>query len=141
MVYKFTTRAKKAIEIASKVAQELGHNYIGTEHILYGLISDGAGVASKVLQNQGINSEEIKEFIHKMNYDNEKNNLFFEQLNNKYQKVVKNDYIDLNEFNQLTNKEKRSLLYLYLENYLGEYLKKISKRRLIDLVSQIENTN
>ena len=92
------------------------------------------------IELKDLNSEEIKEFIHKMNYDNEKNNLFFEQLNNKYQKVVKNDYIDLNEFNQLTNKEKRSLLYLYLENYLGEYLKKISKRRLIDLVSQIENT-
>ena len=37
MMYKFTSRAEKAIEIANDVAMELGHKYIGTEHILYGL--------------------------------------------------------------------------------------------------------
>ena len=42
---------------------ELGHNYIGTEHILYGLISEGTGIASKVLENQGISAEKIKESI------------------------------------------------------------------------------
>ena len=63
MVYKFTTRAKKAIDLATEVAKNLGHNYIGTEHILYGLITEGAGVASKVLQNQGITSEDIKDKI------------------------------------------------------------------------------
>ena len=54
MTYKFTNRAKKAIEIANDLAMELGHSYIGTEHILYGLIKEGSGVASKVLENQGI---------------------------------------------------------------------------------------
>ena len=54
MTYKFTNRAKKAIEIANNVAAELGHNYIGTEHILYGLKEEGSGVASKVLENQEV---------------------------------------------------------------------------------------
>ena len=63
MVYKFTSRAKKAIDLASEVALELGHNYIGTEHILYGLAKEGSGVASKVLENQAINAEKIKNEI------------------------------------------------------------------------------
>ena len=52
MMYKFTSRAKKAIEYANEIALELGHNYIGTEHLLYGLSKEGSGVAYKVLENQ-----------------------------------------------------------------------------------------
>ncbi len=59
MVYKFTNRAEKAIEIANDIALELGHSYIGTEHILYGLAKEGTGIASKVLSNQGITDEDI----------------------------------------------------------------------------------
>ena len=63
MYYKFTARAEKALEYAQELAMELGHNYIGTEHLLYGLISEGTGVASKVLDNQGISAEKVKEAI------------------------------------------------------------------------------
>ena len=49
MVYKFTARARKAIDLAGEIAMDLGHSYIGTEHILYGLAKEGSGVASKVL--------------------------------------------------------------------------------------------
>ena len=63
MIYKFTTRAKKAMEIASDFAKEFKHNYVGTEHILYGLVREGNGVASKVLENNGITSENVKEEI------------------------------------------------------------------------------
>ena len=63
MTYSFTNRAKKAIELANELAIELGHKYIGTEHILYGLVKEGSGVASKVLSNQGIESEMIIEKI------------------------------------------------------------------------------
>ena len=59
MMYKFTSRAKKAIEYANEIALELGHNYIGTEHLLYGLSKEGSGVAAKVLENQDVTSEEI----------------------------------------------------------------------------------
>ena len=63
MMYRFTNRAEKAIEIANDIALELGHNYIGTEHILYGLCKEGTGVASKVLENQNITAEEILQEI------------------------------------------------------------------------------
>ena len=59
MTYNFTSRAKKAIEIANDAALELGHRYIGTEHLLYGLAKEGSGVASKVLENQEITPENI----------------------------------------------------------------------------------
>ena len=59
MTYKFTNSCNKAIEIASDIAMELGHSYIGTEHLLYGLVKEGNGVASKVLQNQDITDEDV----------------------------------------------------------------------------------
>lgn len=63
MVYKFTSRAKKAIEIASGLAMELGHSYIGTEHLLFGLAKEGNGVGAKVLENQEINADIIADVI------------------------------------------------------------------------------
>ena len=59
MTYKFTSRAKKAIELANDAAIELGHRYVGTEHLLYGLVKEGNGVASKVLENQGVTPEKV----------------------------------------------------------------------------------
>ncbi len=63
MYYKFTARAEKALEIAQEMAMELGHDYIGSEHILYGLADEGTGIASKVLENQGIHSDDIRQEI------------------------------------------------------------------------------
>ena len=60
MIYKFTNKAKKVIEIANDVSVELGHNYIGTEHILYGLVKEGEGLAAKVLNNKGITEEKVR---------------------------------------------------------------------------------
>mgnify|MGYP004516109233 CR=1 FL=1 len=59
MTYKFTNRANKAIEIANDIALELGHSYIGTEHILYGLAKEGNGIATKVLENQNVTADDI----------------------------------------------------------------------------------
>lgn len=63
MTYKFTNSAEKAIEIANDTAIELGHNYIGTEHILYGLIKEGTGVAYKVLENQNATANAVYDDI------------------------------------------------------------------------------
>ncbi len=67
MTYKFTNSAQNAIEIANEIAIEFGHNYIGTEHLLYGLTKEQTGVANKVLENQGVTEEavlnEIEELI------------------------------------------------------------------------------
>ncbi|MCM8799262.1 MAG: ATP-dependent Clp protease ATP-binding subunit [Candidatus Omnitrophica bacterium] len=56
----FTPRAKKALELAAEEARALGHNYIGTEHILLGLIREGEGVASQVLLNLGLDLETVR---------------------------------------------------------------------------------
>ena len=66
MIYKFTTRAKKVIEIADEISIKLGHNYIGTEHILYGLVTEGEGIASKVLNNKGITQEKVLKRIEEL---------------------------------------------------------------------------
>lgn len=63
MTYKFTNRAEKALEIANELAIELNHNYIGTEHLLYGLIAEGTGVASQVLEMQNLTPEKVLEEI------------------------------------------------------------------------------
>ena len=66
MAYKFTNRAQKAIEYANKIAIELGHRYIGTEHLLYGLAKEGSGVAAKVLENQEVTDTAILEKIEEL---------------------------------------------------------------------------
>ena len=63
MVYKFTKRAEKALEYAGDLVAGFGHNYIGTEHILYGLVKEGSGVASQVLNMQKITAENVVEEI------------------------------------------------------------------------------
>jgi len=59
----FTPRAKKVLELSLREALQMGHNYIGTEHILLGLLREGEGVAARVLNSFGINLEIIKEKI------------------------------------------------------------------------------
>ena len=63
MTYKFTKSSENVLNIANDLAQDMGHNYIGTEHILYGLVIESSGVASKVLENQGVTSELVLERI------------------------------------------------------------------------------
>ena len=59
----FTPKAKKAIELSGEEARALSHNYIGTEHILLGLIREAEGVASQVLLNLGLNLDKIRQEI------------------------------------------------------------------------------
>ncbi|MFH1736819.1 MAG: ATP-dependent Clp protease ATP-binding subunit [Actinomycetota bacterium] len=56
----FTPRAKKVLELSLREALQLGHNYIGTEHILLGLIREGEGVAARVLLNLGADLERVR---------------------------------------------------------------------------------
>ena len=59
MTYKFTKGAENAIEYANEVTLKLGHEYIGTEHILYGLAKEKTGIASRVLEGQNVTAENI----------------------------------------------------------------------------------
>ncbi len=63
MFGRFTERAQKVIMIAQEEAASLKHNYVGTEHILLGLVKEGDGIAAKVLVNLGVNLEELKKLI------------------------------------------------------------------------------
>ena len=60
MFERFTDRARRVIVLAQQEARDLNHNYIGTEHILLGLIQEGEGVAAKALESMGINLEDVR---------------------------------------------------------------------------------
>ena len=55
-----TPRAKRVLELSLKEARQLGHNYIGTEHLLLGLLLEGEGVAGRVLENLGVNLPKVR---------------------------------------------------------------------------------
>jgi ATP-dependent Clp protease ATP-binding subunit ClpC len=59
----FTPRAKKVLELSLREALQLGHNYIGTEHILLGLIREGEGVAAQVLQTLGADLNRVRQMV------------------------------------------------------------------------------
>jgi len=63
MVYKFTEKAEDAVEMAQELAMNLGHNYVGTEHLLFGLANEGSGIAAQVLEEEGIDAEAVKQKI------------------------------------------------------------------------------
>ena len=62
----FTPRAKRVLELSWDEARQLGHNYIGTEHLLLGLIREGEGVAARVLENLGVDLNKVRSNIIKM---------------------------------------------------------------------------
>ncbi|MFC4765979.1 ATP-dependent Clp protease ATP-binding subunit [Effusibacillus consociatus] len=59
----YTPRAKKVIELSIDEARKLGHNYVGTEHILLGLIREGEGVAARVLSNLGVSLNKARQQV------------------------------------------------------------------------------
>jgi len=59
----FTPRAKRVLELSWDEARQLGHNYIGTEHLLLGLIREGEGVAARVLENLGVDLSKVRQHI------------------------------------------------------------------------------
>ncbi len=62
----FTPRAKRVLELSLEEARQLGHNYIGTEHLLLGLIREGEGVAARVLENLGIDLTKVRTQVIRM---------------------------------------------------------------------------
>ncbi len=57
----FTPRAKRVLELSVDEARQLGHNYVGTEHLLLGLIREGEGVAARVLLELGVDRKKVRE--------------------------------------------------------------------------------
>jgi ATP-dependent Clp protease ATP-binding subunit ClpC len=60
---KFTERARKVLQLAQEEAQRFNHNYIGTEHLLLGLVREGEGVAAKVLANLGVDLNKVRSAV------------------------------------------------------------------------------
>jgi ATP-dependent Clp protease ATP-binding subunit ClpA len=65
----FTPRSKKVLELALREALQLGHNYIGTEHILLGLVRENEGVASQMLSGMGVETDGVREQVIRMHGD------------------------------------------------------------------------
>src|ERR671924_2200919 len=63
MFERFTDRARRVVVLAQGEARQLGHNYIGTEHILLGLIREGEGVAAQVLQKLGADLNRVRQTV------------------------------------------------------------------------------
>src|SRR5437660_7507015 len=66
MYERFTDRARKVMHLANQEAQRLQHEYIGTEHILLGLIQEGSGVAANVLKNLDVDLRKVRAEVEKL---------------------------------------------------------------------------
>lgn len=66
MFDKFTNRAKQVIKLAKKEAQRLNHNYLGTEHVLLGLLKLGQGIAVNVLRNLNLDYETVRQEVERL---------------------------------------------------------------------------
>ena len=64
MFERFTDRARRVVVLAQEEARLLSHNYIGTEHILLGLIHEGEGIAARTLERLGISLEAVRDKVH-----------------------------------------------------------------------------
>jgi hypothetical protein len=65
MYERFTDRAREVMELANQAAQRLNHDYIGTEHILLGLIKEGTGIAARVLRDLGVDLRQVRQEVEK----------------------------------------------------------------------------
>src|SRR4030043_2448890 len=88
----FTPRAKKVLELSLREALQMGHNYIGTEHIMLGLLREGEGVAARVLNGMGVTldnvKEKIKEILNKQSYYSEPEKVAIERNQKKPLKMI-----------------------------------------------------
>ncbi|MEZ0071195.1 ATP-dependent Clp protease ATP-binding subunit ClpA [Planotetraspora sp. GP83] len=66
MFERFTDRARRVVVLAQEEARSLNHTYIGTEHILLGLVHEGDGAAAKVLRDEGIDLEAVRQDVERM---------------------------------------------------------------------------
>ena len=102
MKYKFTKSSENVLEIANELANELGHNYIVTEHILYGLVEEQNGVASKVLENQGVTPEKVMEKIEELvgiNEENRNNTGISIGFTPRTKRIIENAYVEARNTN------------------------------------------
>ena len=100
MKYKFTNSAQIALETATNLAIKLGHDYVGSEHILFGLVDEQNGVASKVLAKQNVTSESILKEIEELIGINEANIIDIEDIGftPRTKRIVENALMEARKF-------------------------------------------
>ena len=133
MTYKFTKSSENVLNIANDLAQDMGHNYIGTEHILYGLVLESSGVASKVLENQGIVSELVLERIESLIGLNDETNSQILGFTPRSKKILENAFSEA---------KKLGSDYIGTEHILIGIMKEedsIAVRIILDLGGRIED--
>ncbi len=89
MTQKFTLKAQNALKKAEETASSLGHTYIGSEHLLYGLIAEKEGVASRILEGVGITAEQIKEAVSLFTGVGHKTKLSAADMTPRTRKIIK----------------------------------------------------
>lgn len=101
MKYKFTNSAQTALETATNLAIKLGHDFVGTEHILFGLVNEENGVASKVLAKQNVTEEVVLKEIKELIGVNESNIIGIDDVGftPRTKKIIENALIEARKFN------------------------------------------
>lgn len=94
MVYKFTKCGEKVLSISNELAIDLGHSYIGTEHILYGLICEENGVAGKALKKQNLTPEDILDEIEDLIGGKVKEDFNVLGFTPRTKKILENSYLE-----------------------------------------------
>ena len=99
MVYKFTKSGEKVLEIANELAIDFGHDYIGTEHILYGLSCEENGVAGKVLEKKNVFPEDILDKIEELIGGLIKDEHKVVGFTPRSKKILENAYLESKKYN------------------------------------------
>jgi ATP-dependent Clp protease ATP-binding subunit ClpC len=94
MLDKFTEKASNALSYALQSAKELGHNYIGSEHILMGLLKEGSGVAAKVLEANNINAMKFEKVVVDLIGKGEESEVTPESLTPRGKRIIELSYFE-----------------------------------------------
>lgn len=149
MIYKFSEAFKNSLENAENLADELGHHQIGTEHILYGMVKAGKGLAFKVLEKQQITDEQIKEKIREKVGDHQTKQVKTDGFTPKAKRIIENSFEEM-ERSFLNNIGTETILLSILkdrENMAYQILIELSVQidkvyeDLLTLLSQVDEFN
>ena len=77
---RFTQRARRVLSLAQEEAERMQHSYIGTEHLLLGLMREEGGVAGKVLREMGLRPAQVEQIVERMTSANKRPGLFRSRL-------------------------------------------------------------
>ena len=92
MTYKFTNRAREVVEIANDLAITLGHNYVGTEHLLYGLAKEEGCLANKALEKQGVSAKKVLDKIIELIGEGDRNIISIIGLTPRTKRIIENAF-------------------------------------------------